>query len=95
MAVRLVGSMLVLLPVLNGLVLLNRRLVAFFEGSYARTCRTQLLFRKILRSAAFIHRRPTHLSAQPRAKAESIKDTSSKTNIYDIGDSTLLISNDR
>ena len=28
-------------------------------------------------------------------KAESMKDTSSKTNIYDIGDSTLLISNDR
>ena len=40
----LVGSMLVLLPVLNGLVLLNGRLAPFSEGSYARTCRTQLLF---------------------------------------------------
>ena len=44
MAVGLVGSMLVLLPVLNGLVLLNRRLGPFFEGTYARTCHTQLLF---------------------------------------------------
>ena len=44
MTVGVVGWMLVLLPVLNGLVLLNRRLVPLFEGSYARTCRTQLLF---------------------------------------------------
>jgi hypothetical protein len=44
MAVGLVGSMFVLLSVLNGLVLLNRRLVPPLEGSYARTCRTQVLF---------------------------------------------------